>query len=162
MNYLYAPWREKYFSEKKGAKSCVFCDCAQNPCEDLGVFIKLKHCFGVMNKYPYASGHVMVIPYAHVQNIEDLDPKVWLEMSKLVRDLVPILKRLLSVDALNIGMNLGKNAGAGIAAHCHYHLVPRRPNDSNFITTISDTRVVVSNMAKLCKQLARECEKLEI
>lgn len=164
MKYLYAPWREAYFKEKKLGNDCVFCHCVQNKDEDeaLGVFLRLKYCFGVMNKYPYATGHVMLIPYLHIQDIEDLPAKVWVELSLAIRGLIPILKSELGVNAVNIGMNLGVEAGAGIAPHCHYHLIPRRANDSNFITTVANTRVIVSEQGKICKRLLKACENFSV
>lgn len=161
MDYLYAPWREAYFKDKKQNKGCVFCDCVpQNgKDEDLGVFLRLKHCFGVMNKYPYATGHVMLIPYQHEQNIEDLPAHVWSELSLAIRALIPIIKNELNVQAVNIGMNLGQEAGAGIAAHCHYHIIPRRANDSNFISSIANIRVIVHDSAAICKRLKLACMK---
>lgn len=141
MEHLCAPWRSEYFNTK--SDKCVFCQVINQPENDdkTGVLFRAKHCFGIMNLYPYSPGHFMVIPYAHVDKIEDLDEKAWLEMSLLVREGVIILKRELRATGVNIGMNLGKAAGAGIAEHVHYHLVPRWERDTNFITTIADLRV---------------------
>ncbi|MDO5046301.1 HIT family protein [Campylobacter sp.] len=141
MEHLCAPWRSEYFNTKND--KCVFCEVINHPENDdkTGVLFRAKHCFGIMNLYPYSPGHFMVIPYAHVDKIEDLDEKAWLEMSLFVREGVIILKRELRATGVNIGMNLGKAAGAGIAEHVHYHLVPRWERDTNFITTIADLRV---------------------
>lgn len=141
MEHLCAPWRSEYFNTKSA--ECVFCEVINHPENDdkTGVLFRAKHCFGIMNLYPYSPGHFMVIPYAHVDKIEDLDEKTWLEMSLFVREGVAILKRELKATGVNIGMNLGKAAGAGIAEHVHYHLVPRWERDTNFITTIADLRV---------------------
>lgn len=141
MEHLCAPWRSEYFSKKMSG--CVFCDIVNNPQNDAqaGVLFRAKNCFGIMNLYPYTPGHFMVIPYKHVENIEDLDAKTWQEMSAFVQKGVEILKRELNATGVNIGMNLGKAAGAGIAEHVHYHLVPRWERDTNFITTIADVRV---------------------
>lgn len=141
MQYICAPWRSEYFSLKQ--PGCPFCNIINNPDldEELGVLFRAKHCFGVMNLFPYSPGAFMVIPYVHVDKIEDLDDEVWQEMSFFVREGVVILKKELNAGGVNIGMNLGKAAGAGIAQHVHYHLVPRWEGDTNFITTISDIRV---------------------
>lgn len=140
MQHLCAPWRSEYFSAKKD--SCVFCDVVNSDDDDKnGVLFRAKHCFGIMNLYPYSPGHFMVIPNQHTDKIEELDEQTWFEMSKFVRLGVEILKKELYANGVNIGMNLGKAAGAGIAEHVHYHLVPRWSGDTNFITTISDVRV---------------------
>lgn len=140
MQHLCAPWRSEYFSAKKD--SCVFCDVINSDDDDKnGVLFRAKHCFGIMNLYPYSPGHFMIIPNQHTDKIEELDEQTWFEMSKFVRLGVEILKRELHAQGVNIGMNLGKAAGAGIAEHVHYHLVPRWSGDTNFITTISDVRV---------------------
>ena len=140
MQHLCAPWRSEYFSAKKD--SCVFCDVINSDEDDKnGVLFRAKHCFGIMNLYPYSPGHFMIIPNQHTDKIEELDEQTWFEMSKFVRLGVEILKKELYANGVNIGMNLGKAAGAGIAEHVHYHLVPRWSGDTNFITTISDVRV---------------------
>ena len=140
MQHLCAPWRSEYFSTKKD--SCVFCDVINSDDDDKnGVLFRAKHCFGIMNLYPYSPGHFMIIPNQHTDKIEELDDQTWFEMSKFVRLGVEILKKELYANGVNIGMNLGKAAGAGIAEHVHYHLVPRWSGDTNFITTISDVRV---------------------
>ena len=140
MQHLCAPWRSEYFSAKKD--SCVFCDVINSDDDDKnGVLFRAKHCFGIMNLYPYSPGHFMIIPNQHTDKIEELDEQTWFEMSKFVRLGVEILKKELYANGVNIGMNLGGAAGAGIAEHVHYHLVPRWSGDTNFITTISDVRV---------------------
>jgi HIT family protein len=141
MQHLCAPWRSEYFTQK--VDGCVFCGIVNNDKNDdqNGVLFRAKYCFGVMNRYPYSPGHFMIIPYTHTDSIECLDEQTWQEMSYRVRIGVKILKRELSAGGVNIGMNLGKAAGAGISEHVHYHLVPRWERDTNFITTIADVRV---------------------
>ena len=150
MQHLCAPWRSEYFSAKKD--SCVFCDVINSDDDDKnGVLFRAKHCFGIMNLYPYSPGHFMIIPNQHTDKIEELDEQTWFEMSKFVRLGVEILKKELYA----IGMNLGKAAGAGIAEHVHYHLVPRWSGDTNFITTISDVRVNGTPFHPLFEQLKK-------
>lgn len=148
LKHLHAPWRKQYFTDKK--QHCVFCAMsksfddakmqAKNDDENFILF-RAEHCFGVMNLYPYVLGEFMVIPYLHTDNIENLDEKIWFEMSYFVRFGTGILKSALNAGGVNIGMNLGAAAGAGIAEHIHYHLVPRYARDTNFITTIASSRV---------------------
>ena len=141
MEHICAPWRSEYFSKKE--QGCVFCNVVNHPEKDAqtGVLFRAKRCFGIMNLYPYTPGHFMVIPYVHTDKIESLDEQTWSEMSAYVREGVKILKRELNAAGVNIGMNLGKAGGAGIAEHVHYHLVPRWSGDTNFITSIAEVRV---------------------
>ncbi|TQR34541.1 HIT family hydrolase [Campylobacter sp. MIT 99-7217] len=152
MQYLYAPWRSQYFSKEKDI--CPFCLDQRNLSnEEMGVIFRAKFCFGIMNAYPYSPAHFMVVPYLHEENIENLDPQTWQEMSKYVQKGVQILKEQVHAKGVNIGMNLGEQAGAGIAKHCHYHLVPRWFGDTNFITTIADTRVCGRDLNEIYKKL---------
>lgn len=153
MNHIYAPWRSEYFKDKKS--ECVFCDIYANPQKDPqnGVLYKDEYCFVVMNRYPYTPGHFMVVPRAHVQSLEELDEVIWLHVSKLVKIGVKLLKETLGATGVNIGMNLGKTAGAGIAEHIHYHLVPRWERDTNFITTIGESRVYGVDFESIYQQL---------
>lgn len=160
MQHLYAPWREKYFEQSKGKESCPFCLSGSANDTRLGVIFRAKFCFGIMNLYPYSPGHFMVVPYTHEENIEKLDIEIWNEMSYFVREGVKVLKNKLGAKGVNIGMNLGEQAGAGIAKHCHYHLVPRWNGDTNFITTIANTRVCGKNLQKLYEELCTEFQIL--
>ncbi len=153
MDNLYAPWRRAYFSQK--SEGCVFCNIIKNVKDDEEnmVIFRDTHCFGVMNRYPYSPGHFMIIPLKHTDSIEDLDSKTWQQISLHVKNGVAMLKEHFKVSGVNIGMNLGKIAGAGIAEHVHYHLVPRYPRDTNFITTIGDTRVNGVEFEKMYKDI---------
>lgn len=155
MQVLYAPWRSEYFSKKQ--VGCVFCDIAANAKDDEenGVLYRAKHCYAVMNLYPYTPGHFMVIPYVHCDSIEALEEACWGEMSRIVRFGVKILKESLNAQGVNIGMNLGQAAGAGIAAHAHYHLVPRWAGDTNFITTIGQARVSGADFKEIYLKLKK-------
>lgn len=141
MNYLYAPWRDAYFEEK--VEGCVFCNLSATPELDAKhhVLYRDKHCFIVMNRYPYSPGHFMVIPHCHTDAVECLDTAIWLHISCKVQQCVRLLKEGLHAQGVNLGMNLGKSGGAGIAEHVHYHIIPRWLGDTNFITTIANTRV---------------------
>lgn len=160
MEYLYAPWRAKYFNEKD--ETCPFClDKRAQSDVQMGVIYRGEHCFSMMNLYPYSPGHFMILPYEHVENIEDLEPYTWQEMSELVRLGVKILKTKLHAKGVNIGMNLGEQAGAGIAAHCHYHLVPRWFGDTNFISTIANTRVCGRDLNEVYEILCKAYKELK-
>ncbi|BCD60189.1 MULTISPECIES: HIT domain-containing protein [unclassified Nitratiruptor] len=151
---VYAPWRSEYVTRKK-IKGCVFCYIVKHPEEDeeLGVLYRAKYSFVVMNKYPYTPGHFMVIPNQHIDNLENLPQEHWEEISRLTKQGVALLKNVLNAEGVNIGMNLGAAAGAGIAEHIHMHLVPRWQRDTNFITTIGHTRVYSTDFFKIYKKL---------
>ena len=153
MEHIYAPWRYNYVSDKK-VEGCVFCHISENlEDEKLQVIFSDEYCYVVMNKFPYSPGHIMVIPYFHTCNVEDLDEPIWLKMSIRVQQAVKLLKEVMPCEGLNIGMNLGRAAGAGIEQHVHYHLVPRWIGDTNFITTIAQTRVYPASFEEIYKKL---------
>ena len=158
MNYIYAPWRFEYVKEQ--TKGCVFCHIAhQNNDKELGVLFRDDICFVVMNRYPYTPGHFMVIPNRHIDNIENLPQNEWLHISKRVQEGIKLLKSTLNTKGLNIGMNLGSCAGAGISEHIHYHLVPRWERDTNFITTIGQSRVYSVDFEKIYLQLKKRAKE---
>ena len=147
---LYAPWRDEYVTHEKIA-GCVFCHIAKEVDEDekLHVLYRDEHCFMVMNKYPYTPGHFMIIPNMHTDKLEELPSETWLHMSALAQKSVRLLKEGFGAKGVNIGMNLGAPAGAGIAEHIHMHLVPRWERDTNFITSIAQTRVYSTDFEKI-------------
>ncbi|PIF04260.1 MAG: HIT family hydrolase [Arcobacter sp.] len=156
MERLYAPWRTQYVTKnEKKIEGCVFCHAVQVLDNDisLGILHREKDFFIVMNKYPYSPGHFMIIPNLHTANLEDLDPQTFAKMSMFAQKGVKMLKEVLNAQGVNIGMNLGKAGGAGIAEHIHLHLVPRWSGDTNFISTIGDTRVYSTDMEKIYKKL---------
>ncbi len=151
---LYAPWRNEYVSGEK-IKGCVFCHISQATNEDrkLHVLYRDEHCFIVMNKYPYTPGHFMIIPHLHTDALEALDATTWLHMSRLAQQGVALLKEHMGAAGVNIGMNLGMAAGAGIAEHIHMHLVPRWERDTNFITSLAQTRVYSTDFEKIYEKI---------
>jgi len=160
MDRLYAPWRTQYVSEdSEKIKGCVFCHIVKTLDDDekLGVLYRDEEFFIVMNKFPYSPGHFMIIPNIHTANLEDLDPQTFSKMSQYAQKGVSLLKEVLNAHGVNIGMNLGKAGGAGIAEHIHMHLVPRWTGDTNFITTIGDTRVYSSDAQKIYQKLKESC-----
>lgn len=153
-NTLYAPWRDEYIAGEIKPE-CVFCDIAKLGMDDENH--RLLHidefCFIVMNRFPYTPGHFMIIPRFHTDKLEELDAGVWLHMASLVQDGVKLLKIALKAHGVNIGMNLGASAGAGIAEHIHMHLVPRWERDTNFITSIAKTRVYSTDFDRIFEKL---------
>jgi len=147
---LYAPWRNEYVAGAK-VEGCVFCHISKSSDEDesLHVLHRDEHCFVVMNRYPYTPGHFMIIPHLHTDKMEELSEETWLHMSLLAQKSVRLLKEGFGAHGVNIGMNLGKAGGAGIAEHVHLHIVPRFERDTNFITSIAQTRVYSTDFEKI-------------
>ncbi|MDQ7042419.1 MAG: HIT domain-containing protein [Sulfurimonas sp.] len=151
---LYAPWRDEYVAGEK-LEGCVFCHISQNAEKDESFHIlhRDEYCFVVMNKYPYTPGHFMIIPHLHTDKLEELESEIWLHMSELAQKSVRLLKEGFGAHGVNIGMNLGAAGGAGIAEHIHMHLVPRFNRDTNFITSIADTRVYSTDFHRIYKKI---------
>lgn len=153
-NILYAPWRTEYVSGEK-IEGCVFCHITEHPDLDEAhhVLYRDERCFIVMNRYPYTPGHFMIIPHHHTDALEALDPQTWLHMSTMAQRGVRLLKEFFGAQGVNIGMNLGRAGGAGIAEHIHMHVVPRWSGDTNFITSIAETRVYSTDFEKIYSKL---------
>jgi len=144
MDQIYTHWRMLYLGKVSEHKACVFCDvvCMEEDSPENLVLYRGERCFTILNKYPYTSGHAMVVPYIHAQNLEDLVPETQSELIFLASRVVEVLKALYKPQGFNIGMNIGASAGAGIAEHLHLHVVPRWGGDSNFVSVIGQTRVL--------------------
>jgi ATP adenylyltransferase len=148
-----AAWREAYVTSAfagehdKDKDECVFCVLSnQEVNESTGVLKKSAHCFVVLNAFPYGSGHLLVVPTRHVGSIEELDDEEYQDFAFTLRATVAALKRAYGPDGMNIGMNLGSAAGAGIPQHLHAHALPRWNGDTNFMTTIGETRVLPESL----------------
>ena len=116
---------------------------------------RAKNCFIVFNRYPYTSGHLMIVPNSHVGHLEKLNPAILNEMMELAQFMVTSLKKEFSPRGFNLGMNLGRSAGAGIAGHLHLHIVPRWAGDSNFMATTGDVRVISLSLESVYKSLQK-------
>jgi ATP adenylyltransferase len=153
---LWAPWRIEYILGPKARGGCVFCvedGAAPEELAERLVVARTPRALVMLNRYPFASGHVLVIPKAHVQNLEDLDQADHTALFDLVRTAVACLKKALKCEGLNVGINLGATAGAGIAEHLHVHVVPRWSGDTNFMPVVADTRVVPQALQKTREHL---------
>jgi ATP adenylyltransferase len=140
---LWAPWRIEYVTGPKDGE-CIFCAAAAHAEQDPAhqPIDRSEHCLTILNAYPYAPGHVMVAPVRHVAALEDLGPDEMLETMQLARRAILALRTAMAPDGFNVGYNLGKVAGAGIADHIHLHVVPRWQGDTNFMPVLADTNVI--------------------
>ena len=142
MNHLFATWRMDYVTAPKH-DGCIFCDFpVEKRDKERYIIYRGAECFVILNVYPYNPGHMMVAPYRHTNLYESLTSDEHADMSRLAAGAVRTLKRAMAPEGFNIGMNLGKTAGAGFADHLHLHIVPRWNGDNNFMPVVADTRVV--------------------
>lgn len=161
MERLWAPWRLEYVTREK-SEGCIFC---QKPLvgDDQAVHIVRRgsRAFVMLNAYPYNNGHIMVAPYAHLADLEELPPETLYEMMDLTQQCTRALKTVFRPDGLNLGFNLGAAAGAGIKDHLHLHLVPRWQGDTNFMPVLADVRVIPQSLEQSYKLLVEAFEGLE-
>lgn len=148
---MFAPWRMEYLVGEK-TDGCVFCKCSIR-CDDYIVF-EGKTCFVMLNRYPYVNGHLMIIPGRHLGGIEELTDEERKEIFALLDISVKVLKDAMNPHGFNIGMNLGKAAGAGIAEHVHVHIIPRWEGDTNFMSVVGNVRVIPEDLATTASKLA--------
>jgi ATP adenylyltransferase len=164
MEIMFTPWRMQYIKNSDGSRTngCVFCTImaasAEFDAENL-VLVRARHCFVVLNRYPYGTAHLMVVPYVHTADLHGLDPDVSNELFDLTRRSVDVIKQEYAPHGFNIGMNLGQIAGAGIADHLHMHIVPRWSGDANFMPLIGGTRMIPEDLEHTYARLQsyRDC-----
>jgi ATP adenylyltransferase len=154
---LWAPWRFGYLAGEDPVIGCPFCVIpARDPAEDRRSLIlhRGEHAFVIFNAYPYNPGHLMVVPYDHQADLEELDVEVANELFELGRTAVRVLKDRVHCQGVNLGMNLGTAGGAGIAEHLHLHTVPRWAGDTNFISVVGAARVLPRALEEMYDELA--------
>ncbi|MCE4600343.1 MAG: HIT domain-containing protein [Desulfurococcales archaeon] len=150
---LYAPWRMKYITGSERHEGCVFCKAPELDDKSALIVYRGRLSYVILNKYPYNSGHVMIVPYRHVSSIEDLTLPELAEMSLLVKATLKALREAYKPHGFNIGVNIGEAAGAGIAGHVHIHVLPRWCGDTNFTVMFSATKVVPEELEATYEKL---------
>jgi ATP adenylyltransferase len=163
MDVLHAPWRENYITDtardqkKLNKDECPFCmQVADNNDSEHMILKRYDHCFVVMNKFPYNGGHVLVLPLDHVASLQDLSDETRNELMKATAESDAILSKVLKNDGCNVGINLGKAAGAGIPTHLHIHVIPRWTGDTNFLPTVANVKQISSDTRKIYSDLKAE------
>lgn len=153
MDVLWSPWRYDYIksnapTHEGEATACVFCQLLKGEGEDESRFIlhRAAHNFVVLNIYPYISGHLLIVPYEHIPELDAAPKEVTDEMMDLTKHCQTALRETYSPHGFNLGMNLGRAAGAGVAHHIHLHIIPRWTGDANFMSTIGETRVIPEDL----------------
>ena len=164
MDFLWTPWRYSYVTgatPDREPRGCVFCHIANagEPDRQSLLVHRAKHNFVVLNRYPYTSGHMLVVPYRHVAKLAAASQEAGAEMMDLTRRVERVLDKLYQPDGVNIGMNIGRAAGAGVAGHIHMHALPRWAADSNFATVIGETRVLPEALEVTWERARAEFER---
>ncbi|MBN1396870.1 MAG: HIT domain-containing protein [Bacteroidetes bacterium] len=157
MKRLFSPWRSAYIQSFQGGKKnkgCIFCRIAKEDNDENNLVIwRGKKCFVLLNKYPYNNGHLMIVPYIHASAMDKLSDETNIEIMKTVVRCMQVLKKTSKPDGFNFGANIGKEAGAGVAEHIHFHLVPRWNGDTNFFPVLADVKVVSEDMHNSWRKL---------
>jgi len=154
MKRIWSPWRMKYIENHEKEEGCIFCNALARIDNAENLIIKRgKLAFVILNLYPYTSGHIMVAPMAHQSSIEFLDPGSRAEMMELVSESIIVLKKVYHPQAFNVGANIGEAAGAGEPDHVHLHIVPRWEGDTNFMSTLGETRVLPESLGETYKRI---------
>ena len=160
MDILWSPWRYDYISSgesKDGSASakCVFCDILSSPADDEEKFIlhRAGHNFVILNIYPYVSGHLMIVPFAHLADFDRAEKAATDEMMDLAKLCQSALRDVYKPNGMNLGMNFGKAAGAGVAEHFHMHILPRWVGDVNFMTSVGETRTIPESLQTTYEKL---------
>lgn len=147
MDRLWSPWRYRYVTTASPENACIFCAKLQEDRDQANyIVLRARHNFVLLNLYPYTNGHMMVAPYAHVASMADAAPEAMAELMQLTVQAEQVLRKLYNPGGINIGMNLGECAGAGVAGHIHMHVLPRWPGDASFMTTVGETRVMPEDL----------------
>ena len=154
MKHLWSPWRMKYIEKHEKEEGCVFCNALskEDSAENLIAF-RGANSFVILNLYPYASGHLMVVPFEHKSTLEELDSPTRAEIMELTTRCMKVLRKVYNPQGFNMGANIGEAAGAGVLDHVHLHILPRWAGDTNFMSTLGETRVLPESLKDTYKRV---------
>ena len=156
MDYVWSPWRYKYISEASKDDRCIFCDAlAMGDDRKALIVLRGRHNFVILNRFPYTTGHVMIVPFAHIADLAGCDPPTLTEMMYLAQRVEAALAASYRPEGFNLGMNIGRCAGAGVAGHVHLHVLPRWTGDTNFMTAVGETRLEPEDLSLTFEKLGR-------
>lgn len=162
MKYLWSPWRMDYIKQHKKEDACAFCiELEREDGQGNLIVSRGESAFVILNRYPYTSGHLMVLPYEHTSELDLLDPSTRTELIELTNRAIQVLKTEYNPGGFNVGINMGEAAGAGIAEHLHIHVVPRWLGDTNFMSSLADTRVLPENLEETYQRLKSAWSKID-
>ncbi len=161
MERLWSPWRSQYVSSAGEDAGCIFCEARKQRDEaESAVLYRAEEVFVVLNAFPYNSGHVMVAPFRHAGELEELSPNERAELMEVTTQTVAVIREAISPHGFNIGLNLGRVAGAGVPGHLHVHVVPRWGGDTNFMPVVGETKVLPESLSDTGAKLRPLFEKL--
>lgn len=160
MDRLWSPWRYQYVSQAGKDDACIFCEAlGRNQDRETFILFRAQHNFIILNRFPYTTGHVMIAPFEHVADLAQARPEVLAEMMALCQRLERALAAVYKPEGYNLGMNLGRCAGAGVLGHLHMHLLPRWSGDTSFMTTVAETRLEPEELSTTYEKLKPYFEK---
>jgi len=163
MKYIWSPWRMTYIQNHKDEEGCVFCkaqDITDGPVNL--ILYRGQQTFVILNRYPYTSGHLMVVPYIHTASLQGLEPQARAEMMELATHIMSMLSEEYHAQGFNVGINIGEAAGAGITEHVHLHVVPRWTGDTNFMSALGETRVLPETLEDTYHRLKGTWNKMNL
>jgi len=163
MNHIWSPWRMTYIQSDKNIDGCVFCTelSRSDGLENL-IVLRAPRAFVILNRYPYTTGHLMIVPYTHVPTLEELEAPTRAELIELSSNAMQVLRVVYRPQGFNLGMNIGDVAGAGIAEHVHLHVVPRWCGDTNFMSSLSQTRIIPESLEDTYQKVCEAWSKLSL
>ncbi len=160
MDYLWTPWRYAYVTAAEKATACIFCDLPKSGDDQKARIVhRGQYCYIVLNTFPYTPGHVMIVPFAHLDELQKVPAEAAGEMMELSQRMEHVLRQLYSPDGINLGMNIGKAAGAGVAGHIHMHVLPRWMADANFVSVVGETRILPESLEATWKRMTEALGK---
>ena len=164
MDILWAPWRSQYidtFKHPSDDEQCFFCSAVTDTTNDKDrlVVARTEHCIVLLNRYPYNGGHLLIAPKAHIGDLSLLDSKVANEIMSLTQISIQVINSISKPHAFNVGMNLGRSAGAGVPGHLHQHVIPRWDGDTGFVSTICDMKVISQAMENIWEEMSKAFNK---
>ena len=162
---IWAPWRMEYIESLGGeVKGCFLCDHRDQADRDAENFVLFRgrDSYALLNRFPYTGGHALIAPYAHVANLDGLDAPSLVEIMRFARDLQAIMAKALRAQGFNIGINIGRCAGAGLPGHLHLHVVPRWNGDTNFMPLLGGARVIPVALSRLREELLAAAEEMKL
>ncbi len=161
MDRVWAPWRMEYIESADEIEGCIFCIALENTNDEQhSVLVRRENCFAMLNKYPYNGGHMLIAPNTHTGQIGSIPATILGEMMQLTADCQKIINEVMQPHGFNIGINIGRVAGAGIVDHLHIHIVPRWNGDTNFMPVLSDTKVMPQSLKDTYQILLRKKQEL--
>jgi ATP adenylyltransferase len=156
MDHLWTPWRYAYVTSGELISGCIFCDAPKQSDEQARIVHRGMHCYIILNTFPYTNGHVMVVPYAHLDELHKLPDAAAHEIMTLTQKMESVLRTLYVPDGINLGMNIGRAAGAGVAGHIHMHILPRWIADANFLSVVGETRTLPETLNGTWQRIRKE------